>query len=36
MSQNLKADQFSPERALALGRQTLRIEALRSTRWSAG
>ena len=27
MSQNLKADQFSPERALALGRQTLRIEA---------
>jgi arabinose-5-phosphate isomerase len=27
MSQNLKADQFSPERALALGRQTLSIEA---------
>lgn len=27
MSQNLKADQFSPERALTLGRQTLRIEA---------
>jgi len=27
MSQNLKADHFSPERALALGRQTLSIEA---------
>lgn len=27
MSQNLKLDQFSPERALALGRQTLNIEA---------
>ena len=27
MNQNLKADHFSPERALALGRQTLSIEA---------